>query len=503
MSLETNYTGLSETDLGHLKYLYSLATQPGGSWEGFYKTPVDGMNFGLRFQIAFAGYALYGLARLTPAYRTPYATALAALIEKMVRPETWAYWFQGAARTLQETRPPGPLKTVLKFTHSQPGLSRLGLGGSIPANPCQQGNIQYSAHLSSLLGFYEMLTDSPRFDREGLTLTAQANGQPFSFSYTHSSLAERICEQMQDSHFGGACCEPGRAYAACNNHACISNLLHDRIHGTNFAEVNWRWSDWIKNHMLTGGLKGGLPLPAPNGLLSVAYMPDLHLPIPVSFNLTDAWGLAFMAAWDPATAGEIYPRFRKRLKTGPQDTLYLGSVGPNESAEISTVGLNTAFAAVFAREMGDQTTFERLQAWADQHLNLVTGGTGERHYQAKPAPYITALLALARTFPASGGGLHNLLKWRPDFEAPYLAEVSAGIDVTAAEWDGQALKIRLQAAPGISAQLILSNITFRPTVTVQGVEINEERLESAPEKSERVLRLDLPANLTEILIKAK
>jgi len=112
------------------------------------------------------------------------------------------------------------------------------------------------------------------------------------------------------------------------------------------------------------------------------------------------------------------------------------------------------------------------------------------------------LLALARTFPASGSGLHNLLKWRPDFEAPYLAEVSAGIDVTAAEWDGQALKIRLQAAPGISAQLIFGNMTFRPTVTVQGVEINEERLESAPEKSGRVLRLDLPANLTEILIKA-
>ena len=54
-----------------------------------------------------------------------------------------------------------------------------------------------------------------------------------------------------------------------------------------------------------------------------------------------------MAAWDPETAGEIYPRFRKRLKNGPQDTLYLGSVGPNESVEISTVGLNTAFAAKF------------------------------------------------------------------------------------------------------------------------------------------------------------
>jgi hypothetical protein len=212
-----------------------------------------------------------------------------------------------------------------------------------------------------------------------------------------------------------------------------------------------------------------------------------------------------MAAWDPETAREIYPRFRKRLKKGPHNTLYLASVGPNESAEISTVGLNTAFAAVFAREVGDQTTFERLQAWTNLHLDLVTAERGERYYQVKPAPYVTALLALAQTLPATGGGLHSLLAWRPNFEAPYLAEASPGIDVTAADWDGQALKIRLQAAPGTSAELSFGNIAFRSKVTVQGVEvaINEEWLGSGPEKSELTLKVDLPPNSTEVLVRAE
>lgn len=466
MSLETKPSGLSAADLGFLKYLTGLALQPVGEWDGFYRTFADGMNFGLRFQVAFSGYALAALARRTPAYRAPYVAALEALIEKMRHPDTWAYWFRGAVHQLEaETsrKNPGPLKTALDFT-----ASRLHLSGSIPADPCQQGNIQYSAHLSSLLGFYEMLTADPRFDRDGLTLSAEAGGKTYDFHYTHTSLAEHIFEQMQDNHFGGACCEPGRAYAACNNHACISNLLHDHLHGTHLAEANRRWSDWIKNHMLTGGVKGGLPLPAPNGLLSVAYMPDLRLPIPVSFNLTDAWGLAFMAAWDPATARQIYPRFQKRLKNGPGGTLYLGSRGPNESAEISTIGLNTAFAAVYAREMGDQATYERIIAWADAHLDPFTGESGARYYRAKPAPYVTALLALAGALPPAGGGLNSLLTWRPDFAAPYLAGVSDGYAVTMADYDGETLRIELEGEPGRPMELKFGNLTPATKLVVQG-----------------------------------
>lgn len=495
MRVKTDAAGLNAADLGFLKYLSGLALQPAGNWDGFYRTPADGMNFGLRFQIAFSGYALFALARRTPAYRAPYATALQALIEKMQHPDAWAYWFRGAAHALEaestaKTKASGPFKTAFEFT-----TSRLGLGSSVSPDPCQQGNIQYSAHLASLLGFYEMLTGDPRYDRDGFTLTAiSGGGRTYDFHYTHTGLAEHITGQMQESHFGGACCEPGRAYAACNNHACISNLLHDRLHGSHLAVVNRRWSDWIMHHMLTGGVKGGLPLPAPNGLLSVAYMSDLHLPIPVSFNLTDAWGLAFMAAWDAKTAHEMYPRFHKRLKSGPGDTLYLGSMRPNESVEISTIGLNTAFAALYAREMGDEPTYQRIKNWADQNLDPVEDADGGRRYRAKPAPYVTALLALAGTLPPEGGGLGSLVGWRPDFETPFLAGVEAGTAVTRAEFAGDTLHIELQGEVGVPVELRFGNFTPHTKLKVLGRDYGVQDLGSLDTaKDQRLLRLVMPA----------
>jgi hypothetical protein len=487
MAVEELLNGLSERDRSHLKYLRGLALQPLDSWEGFYRTPNESMNFALRFQIAFAGYALYGLARRTPAYRQPYAEALKALIERMLRAETWAYWLNAARHSQpQEEEKPGRLQSAVDLVHS-----RLGLGGNIPADPCQQGNIQYSGHLSSLLGFYEMLTGADDFDREGVWLRAEADGQRFEFHYTHNSLAEHLHAQMQESHFGGVCCEPGRAYVACNNHICISNVLHDQLHGTRLAEANGRWAEWVEKRMLTGGRQGKLPLPAPNGLLSVAYMPDLHMPIPVSFNLTDAWGLAFMAAWQPELVEEVYPRLRRRLKLEGAGQLYLESRSPNESLEISSRALNTAFAAVLAREMGDTETFQALQDWADANLSPLEDEISGRYYAARPAPYVTALLALARTLPENGKGLYNLLRWRPDFTAPALAEVSPGMEVSQAEWTGKQLHISLTGKPGTAFSLRLENCPAPELINFDGVEIGLDSQTARYEAASKTLQLSL------------
>jgi hypothetical protein len=112
------------------------------------------------------------------------------------------------------------------------------------------------------------------------------------------------------------------------------------------------------------------------------------------------------------------------------------------------------------------------------------------------------LLALAQALPGGGGGLRSLLAWQPDFEAPYLAGVSGGVDVTAAEWDGQALKIRLEGTPGAQAELKFGNLAFQPEVIVQGikVETNKEGLESDSGEGELTLKLALPAGATEIIL---
>lgn len=466
--------GLSQRDLGHLKYLQKLTLQPLDQWEGFYRSPSEGMNFGLRFQIAFAGYALYALARRTPAYQTPYAEALKALTERMLAAPVWTYWFGAAVRAEKPASPIAPSGRALEVLHS-----RLGLSHTISPDPCQQGNVQYSGHLASLLGFYQLLSGDSRYDETGFDLFATGPSQSYRYHYTYSSLIERLQAQMQENHFGGVCCEPGRAYAACNNHACIANVLYDHLYATNKAEVNRQWGAWVENRMLTGGARGDGPLPAPNGLLSVAYMPDLHLALPVSFNLTDAWGLAFMAAWQPDLVKQIYPRLRRRLKKGPGQTLYLSSVSINQKVEISSVALNTAFAAVLAREMGDTPTYTGLRNWADNTLSPVEDAPGRYYAGAVPAPYVTALFALAEALPESGG-LQAWLNWRPDLTAPRLLRISPEVDVTQAEWSDGHLRIGLKGQPGTPIKLEVGHLSHLKSVSLTG--ITEVKDQSMPDR---------------------
>lgn len=473
--MQTNFSKgdirMSSLNTAHLHYLQNLANQPLGEWEGFFRTPVDGMNFGLRFQLAFVGYAIYGLARLTPAYRVPYVTALYNLIEKMLHPAVWAYWFQGAIHNKTEAETPDRLQKVVQDIHS-----RLSIGGTIPPDPCLQGNVQYSGHLASLLGFYQLLSGDDYFNRVGFKLQAEANGQSYSFPYTYTELATHIHAQMQSNYFHGLCCEPGRAYAACNNHACISNLLHDELYGTNFADANAAWRAWIEGRMLR---HNQLPLPTANGLLSVAYMPGLHLPIPVSFNLTDAWGLAFMAAWQPELVQREYPRFRPKLKNLPGQALKLGSRELNEKAEISTTSLNSGFAFVLARTQGDIETADGLLRFADDYLQPTFANGGLFYADSHPAAYVTALYALGATLPESSSGLYELVRWQPNFYEPYLASLSEpNVTVTKAIFSTErGLQLLLDSPEKIAITLEIGNCDSLAAINFNGKSVDKVAME--------------------------
>src|SRR5579859_1260133 len=114
MTTTTAPQPLSRDSLGHLAYLHRVLTgsaappvnsaahkgNPAGfriphsafDWSGFYKPQADAMNFGLRFQLAFAAYAVAALGQRTPAYTRPYIAALGAAIERMLDVQAWGYW---------------------------------------------------------------------------------------------------------------------------------------------------------------------------------------------------------------------------------------------------------------------------------------------------------------------------------------------------------------------------------------------------------------------------
>src|SRR4051812_5770416 len=102
-----NTPTLTRDSLGHLAYLHRVLTagfsadappdNPQSAirnpqWDGFYTPLADGMNFGLRFQLAFAAYAVAALGLHTPAYRRPGVAALGAAVERMRDVRAWGYW---------------------------------------------------------------------------------------------------------------------------------------------------------------------------------------------------------------------------------------------------------------------------------------------------------------------------------------------------------------------------------------------------------------------------
>jgi hypothetical protein len=425
--------GLSLDSLGYLNYLRGVLTQPDGSWQGFYGPQSPSMNFALRYQLAFATYALAALAQNTPAYRAPYLDAIRAAIERMLRVEAWGYW-----------RVPGP-QAEERSAERRGGLASSGhiavlvnphrrapLGP--PSDPIARDNLQYSGHLSAMLGLYEKLSGDDRYDNP-FTLHDPESG--VSYSYTHGQVAERIHRQQRENSFGGVCCEQGMAYVPCNNHALASNTLHDALHGTRYSDDNARWLQTVRDKLV---LKG----PALRGVFGTAYMKDFKLATPVAFNFTDAWGLAFLLPFDRPLVRKLYGKFKKRgvARTGSGGA-YVGSSTVSERIEISDVAINTGFGLVLARGMGDLALAGALASYAAREFEA---GWDEDRFYYKDAPrtlHATALYALASAIAPGAADFTALFTAPPDraiLAEPAVLEVSpaSSVGVSQADYDRQA-----------------------------------------------------------------
>ncbi len=454
---------LSLKGLGYLNYLHNTLSQPLGSWEGFYRPQSQSMNFALRYQLAFSTYALAALQQATPAYRAPYVEAMRAAIEKLIHPDVWSYW-----RAPQE--------------HSEAGQERNGMASSghiavlvsphqrtipgAPSDPIARDNLQYSGHLSTMLGLYEKVSGDGRYDSP-FTLHDPFCG--VEFTYTHGKVADRIHSQMVLNRFGGVCCEQGMAYVPCNNHAMASNTLHDALHGTRFRDANAGWLKTVRDKLV---LKG----PALRGVFGTAYMKDLGLATPIAFNFTDAWGLAFMLPFSRPLVRKLYGKFKKRgVSRAGSDGAFVGSANVSERMEISDIPINTGFGLILSRGMGDTDLFDDLSRYSEQAFGA--GWHGDRYFYAG-APrtlHATALYAISEAIEPGGEGFARLFNESPDRAAgsnPYLDSVTSDtnrVGVSQAYFDEQehtlhiALRqvgdpIALRDAAPLKATLTIGNV---------------------------------------------
>ena len=395
--------GLSLESLGYLNYLRNILTQPGNSWEGFYQPQSPSMNFALRYQLAFSTYALATLAQRTPAYRAPYLEAMRAAIEKMLCVETWGYWRAPAPQPgAQSAYGNGHIASsghvaVLTSPHQRAPMGP-------PSDPVALDNLQYSGHLSTMLGLYEKLSGDDRYDSPFILHDHESG---VTYTYTHSQVAERIHRQQLESNFGGVCCEQGMAYVPCNNHALASNFLHDALHGTDFSHGQRPLAP-------DRARQAGAQRPALRGVFGTAYMRDFKMATRVAFNFTDAWGLAFMLPFDRPLVRKLYSKFKKRgIVRAGSDGAYVGSSTMSERSEISDVPINTGFGLILARGIGDIEVADALSAYATHAFGA---SWQEDRYYYKEAPrtlHATALYALASAIEPGGATFGSLFTASP------------------------------------------------------------------------------------------
>lgn len=336
-------------DAGHaealFRFLLDAARRPLADWSVYQPPRFEAGNFGLRFQVAFHGYALAALSERLGVPASEVGPALRALVERFLEPRVWRYWL---AR--------GPALDPV-FPH----------------------NVQYSGHLAQLIGIYERLTGDRRFDQPFLL----DDGVASRHEYTHERVVAAIARQMAANRCHGVTCEPGTVYVACNLHAALALLLFDLAHATDHRPLVTAWTSWARQRMVRRR----------GGVFQVAYLTERDMVIPVNVHVMDAWSMAFLSPVAPDLFEALYPRFRREL-VWRDGVARLPARWPNALLEIADEALTSAFAFVAAREAGDEESAEGLRRYASERLGLAARDGRVACWSARYSLLITALYAL-------------------------------------------------------------------------------------------------------------
>lgn len=364
---------LSERLTGYLTYFERLAMQPANRWEGFYLPRRDESHFGLRYQLAFACYALASIClhpQADPEEQQRCHRAMSALIDRMIQRRVWAYWSTCAE-----------------------------LAGLNP-DPVAMANGQYSSHLGMMLGAYEIVGGDQRYD-EAFTF----RWSPFEcFTHTHSSLVQSLWQQMESNHHHGVESKAGQVRVCDMAHVLWATLLHDAIHGTTYAEANSAWLAFLRQNLVAREV----PLLGRRSVFIPFYSSRRHLLAPSGMSVVDAWTLSFLALLAPDLTSLLCPRLLRSIRHRPTSDpstphAHLPAARRWISQEVADHTTCTGFAYILAVEVGDEALAAAMLSYADTHFKPVTQ-EGERWYSDGLAAVLTtALFALGEA-----GGLRTL-----------------------------------------------------------------------------------------------
>lgn len=382
---------LRERLAGYVRYFEALALQPPNRWERFYQTQREEGRFGLRFQLAFACYALAALSLhpdAEPEEQQRCHAAMSALIERMLQRRVWAYWAMEAERR------------------------------GITPDPLEKGNAQYSGHLAMMIGALVATHSDYRYD-EDFKLHWSTHER---FAYSYTAVVDTLARQMRSTPHAGVESESGRVCTPDMGAVMWAMLLHDSAHATDYARLNRTWLRFVRERLTLRG-----PRLAGRGVLSALYLTRSRLVVPAGLRLFDAWTLAFLALLEPELTAQLQPRFLAAVRRGSlpesaepaelanNEVAWLPSASFWKSREIADLATTTGYAYLLAVHLGNDDLAAALLAYADAHFKPVEE-EGHRSYASGIAPpYTTALFALGEA-----GGLRPLYEnLRAQSKEPY------------------------------------------------------------------------------------
>ena len=142
-------------------------------------------------------------------------------------------------------------------------------------DPISEGNIMYKGHLNLMYGLYQLMTGSEEFSREYTWLT-------------NKIINEMRRHRMEGKH-DGADCEPGRYFAQCNSITLLSLKIYDKFYGTNYSEIEAKWTiDFIKNKMTD----------EKDGFYEKMYSTQFDFSNTLLSGYTNAWTMTFLRIYE-------------------------------------------------------------------------------------------------------------------------------------------------------------------------------------------------------------
>ena len=447
----------SAEDLGFARYVLDLTLQPLGSFDGF--TFIDQFQTAsVRYQVNFAQYALaHYQASCAPAFRGYLALAQRNAIEKILQPRIWRYW---RLENLWGNLDPDP-------------------------DPIRRDNIMLSGYLAVMVGLYESANGDDRYSRPGaLTFADRGRTYPYDFG----SVCAAMADNFRRSDLGQYACEPNWVYSACNATGFNGLVLHDRLHGTSYAEELY---DSYRRSVLE-------EFTTTDGRITAIRSSRMGFTIPsLTSTMADAGSLVWMTPTLADLANRTWAILRREyLSIGPDgrpviaqrgwDKIDVGSYRPSDvSAHVMCLSA--------AREMGDEELAAALQRAIDDKFEPVTIDGATRYEAASTLSNVSGVIARFNRL----GGWAQAVAEGPDpcvLAGPHLADAPyPQVLVARADTDGTALDLVLRPGgqPGRYDLGIAGLHGGRPYLVTGAT---AERIDASPDGTARV-QVDLGARV--------